>query len=124
MMAFSPALTANVVMAILSAAMLVQSIRLLRGFEQLRASGLNEVVRALQRATVEASAVLNELRHTLGSDIDASSRILEEAIAIRDELAMIVEMGDGTAERIVAAVDAARIEQMLQDARRAPGGGD
>ncbi|MEN9931779.1 MAG: hypothetical protein RIS17_352 [Pseudomonadota bacterium] len=124
MMAFSPALTANVVMAILSAAMLVQSIRLLRGFEQLRASGLNEVVRALQRATVEASAVLNELRHTLGSDIDASSRILEEAIAIRDELAMIVEMGDATAERIVAAVDAARIEQMLQDARRAPGGGD
>jgi hypothetical protein len=124
MIEFSPAFTANLVMAVLSAAMFVQSIRLLRGFQQLRASGLNEVVEALQRATAEASTVLEKLQHTLASDVGASRKSLEEAMTLRDELSIMVEMGDSTAERIVAAVDNVRIERMLTDARSqsAPGG--
>lgn len=117
MIELSAALVANLIMAILSAAMLIQSVRLMRSFRQLRTSGLSEVIGAIDRATTEATAVLNELRTTLAEDINANRQLVAKAAELRDELEMMSEMGNATAERILGAVEASRLNALADLAR-------
>lgn len=111
-------LIANLVMAILSSAMLVQSVRLLRSFRQIRTSGLADVVSALDRSTSEARTVLTELRITLSTEMGANQKTVTEAMALRDELAMMTEMGNATAERILTSVQASRILAVAEAAQK------
>lgn len=108
MIELSAPLVANLIMAILSVAMLIQSTRLMRSVRQLRSSGLQDVVGAFDRATTEAKAVLTELRSTLAEDIHSNQLLIEKASELRDELEMMIEMGNATAERILTAAETSR----------------
>ncbi|MBO9713511.1 DUF6468 domain-containing protein [Sphingomonas sp.] len=114
----SISITANILTMIFCAAVLVQSMRMMRNLRTVKDGALTQVVTALEKATTEARSVLFDLKTTLSSDCMVNAKLVEEARSLRDELQTIVSLADGTAERLIAAVGAAN------EAHGAQGEGD
>jgi hypothetical protein len=100
-------LITNFACMILCCAVLVQSMRLMRSLRAVKDGSLGQVVQSLDKATGLARAVLSDMKNTLGRDAAANAATLDEAKAIRDELNVMIGIGDAIAERIANASSAA-----------------
>lgn len=100
-------LLTNFACMILCCAVLVQSMRLMRSLRAVKDGSLGQVVQSLDKATGLARAVLSDMKTTLGRDAAANAATLDDAKAIRDELNVMIGIGDAIAERIANASSAA-----------------
>lgn len=103
MTTLSPALFANMLTIILCLAVLVQSVRMMRGLKGVNVSQMGTVVLGLDHATAQARAVLNELKIILAREGADNARTVAEGEAIRDELKMLIEIADSMAQRLAEA---------------------
>ena len=101
------ALLTNFACMILCCAVLVQSMRLMRSLRAVKDGSLGEVVQSLDKATGLARAVLSDMKTTLSRDMSTNAQMLDDAKAIRDELNVMIGIGDAIAERIASASSAA-----------------
>ncbi|MEN2786142.1 hypothetical protein ACFOKI_07025 [Sphingomonas qilianensis] len=113
------AIATNAVLILLCVAVLVQSVRLLRGFRIIKSGDLAETVRSLDRATAEAHVVLAELKELLAVDGAANARAIASGSTMREELSMMVGIGNAIAERIMDAAEKAGV-QRDEEATAAP----
>jgi hypothetical protein len=97
------ATVANLGTMILCAAVLVQSVRMMRSLKAVR-GGFHRLV---DRSTAEARMVLSELKTALG-DCAGAARALAEGKAIADELTVMVGIANASADRMADAAHAAR----------------
>lgn len=98
----------NIIVIMLCVAVLVQSVRLIRGFQAVKNGGLKEMVVSLENATAQARAVLADLKETLRTDGAANARAIADGEGIRDELSVMVGIANAVAERIVGSVESNR----------------
>jgi hypothetical protein len=92
---------------ILCAAVLVQSVRMMRSLKAVRGGAIVEVVTLLDRSTAEARMVLSELKTALG-DCAGAAKALADGHAIADELTVMVGIANASADRMADAAHAAR----------------
>jgi inorganic triphosphatase YgiF len=111
----SIALLANVLTIILCMAVLVQSVRMMRSLRTVKDGALTQVVEALQVATVQARAVLSDMKHTLGTDCARHAQLVDRARELRDELSLMTGLADAAAERIVSAVAMANAQRHARE---------
>lgn len=97
----------NLVLVILCIAVMAQSARLLRAFRTIKSGDLGDTVKSLDRATTEARAVLAELKDILSVDGAANARTIASGASLREELSVMVGIGNAVAERIMDAAGAA-----------------
>ncbi len=108
-------LVTNVITSLFCAAVLVQTVRLSQAVHKLRHAGLIEVVASLEAATETSQQALGALTKVLsaeGPPLDAAVRgardLRAQLTTLRDELSLMIEIGNGVAERILAAANGAR----------------
>ncbi|WP_294258430.1 DUF6468 domain-containing protein [uncultured Sphingomonas sp.] len=111
----SIALFANVLTIILCVAVLVQSMRMMRSLRTVKDGALTDVVKALDHATVQARAVLSDMKATLGTDCARHARLVEQARDLRDELSDMIGIADSACERIVSAVSLANALRVAEE---------
>ena len=97
----------NLVTIILCAAVLVQSVRMMKSLKVVQPSALAEMVGALDNSTAQARTVLAELRRAL-AECSGSARVLTDGKAICDELTVMVGIANASADRMADAAEAAR----------------
>lgn len=93
----------NLLLMALCVAVLVQSARMMRSFKAIKTGDLGETVKQLDRATAQARTVLGELKDILSTDGAASVRTIQSGETLRDELSVMVGIGNAVAERIMDA---------------------
>lgn len=93
----------NILLMALCVAVLVQSARMMRAFKAIQTGDLGETVKQLDRATGQARTVLAELKDILATDGAASVRTIQSGETLRDELSVMVGIGNAVAERIMDA---------------------
>ncbi|WP_380874019.1 hypothetical protein ACFB49_45300 [Sphingomonas sp. DBB INV C78] len=93
----------NILLMLLCVAVLVQSARMIRSFDAIKSGDLGETVKQLDNATAQARAVLAELKTILATDGAASVRTIQSGESLRDELSVMVGIGNAVAERIMDA---------------------
>lgn len=93
----------NLVLMALCVAVLIQCARMMRSFNAIKSGDLGETVKQLDRATAQARAVLAELKTILATDGAATTRTIASGESLRDELSVMVGIGNAVAERIVEA---------------------
>ncbi|WP_242139709.1 MULTISPECIES: hypothetical protein [unclassified Sphingomonas] len=98
---------ANLLTTILCVAVLVQSQRVKRALDTIRHGELGQVVAALDQSTLQARIVLSELKGTLSYGSGQAAAAVEGK-AVLDELRMMIDIADATAERLVTAAAAGR----------------
>lgn len=108
----------NAMVMLLCVAVIVQTLRVSKSIRDLRATSLNDSVTQLERATGQARAVLGELRTLLANEAVAQSRGAANSEALRDELAVMVGIGNSVADRIMEAVAAQNEVQALEAAAK------
>lgn len=111
----SIAVVVNILTIILCAAVLVQSLRMMRSLKAVRGGAMTEVVTALDGATMQARRVLYELKAALG-ECAGSAQAVADAKAICDELTVMVGIANASAERMVDAANGARRSSANDDA--------
>lgn len=97
----------NIATALFCAAVLIQSVRMMRSLKAMRNAPLSDVVAALDQSTERAKTVLSEMKTMLAHGIAANGRCSEDARKLSDELRIIIEIADAAADRIVEATSAA-----------------
>lgn len=105
---------ANIATAILCAAVLVQSIRMMRSLKAVRGDAITEIIAALDHSTAEARGVLFELKAAL-ADCGRHAKVVADGKAIADELTVMVGIANASADRMADAANEARRQQI--DAR-------
>jgi DNA gyrase/topoisomerase IV subunit B len=93
----------NVVLILLCVSVLVQSARMGRRMKQLRDTQISESVTQIDRATSQARVVLGDLKRVLSTDGAAQASAIAAAEEIRDELTLMVGIGNAVADRIMDA---------------------
>jgi hypothetical protein len=111
---------ANLIVSILCAAVVWQSMRMARGIREMKSGDLGETVKALDRATAEARGVLGELKSVLSIDGAANVRTIASGETLRDELSLMVGIGNAVADRIIEAAAAGerKKDEVAQAARK------
>jgi hypothetical protein len=104
----------NVVLAALCVIVVVQCLRMMKAVRDLKDVGLDKGVAQLETATANAQAVLTELKTVLGQSLNVQNRTLVEGEALRDELSVMVGIGNAVAERIVDAVGLEKAEKQAK----------
>ncbi|MEE4452382.1 DUF6468 domain-containing protein [Novosphingobium resinovorum] len=98
----------NLALVLMCLVVMVQAIRMDRRIRALRDGHLEQAVEKLDHATHQARIVLTELKRVLSTDAAAQGEIIHVARELRDELSVMVGLGNSVAERIVDAADKAR----------------
>ncbi|MEG3144374.1 hypothetical protein U1839_06870 [Sphingomonas sp. RT2P30] len=98
------AMLSNILTMMFCAAVLVQSVRMIRCLRAVKGVAFGTMVAALDTSTAEARAVLADLRETLRVDCAANARVIATGTAMREELTVMAGIADAVAERIVEAV--------------------
>ena len=93
----------NVALMLLCVAVLVQCARMMRSFNAIKSGDLAQTVKSLDNATAQARTVLAELKDLLATDGAANARAIASGEALRDELSMMIGIGNSVAERIMEA---------------------
>ncbi|RJF85744.1 DUF6468 domain-containing protein [Sphingomonas cavernae] len=93
----------NLVLMALCVAVLIQCARMMRSFNAIKSGDLGETVKQLDRATAQARSVLAELKTILATDGAATTRTIASGESLRDELSVMVGIGNAVAERIMDA---------------------
>lgn len=96
----------NAITMLLCVAVIVQTLRLGRSIGDLRSASLSDSVKQLERATGQAKMVLGELKTLLATDVMAQSRGATSGEELRDELSVMIGIGNSVADRIMEAVAA------------------
>jgi len=112
------AVMTNVATMFCCAALVAQSVRLMRSLSVIKDGGLKEVVAMLDKATSEARTVLSELKLTLATDCVISTKLVEQAGTLRDELGVMIGIADAAAERIASAAADANSRAGMADEER------
>ncbi|MBU3078657.1 DUF6468 domain-containing protein [Sphingomonas quercus] len=110
----------NLLLSVLCIAVIVQTVRMIRRFNALKKGDLGEMVKSLDRATGQARQVLGELKEMLATDGAASIRTIQSAEDLREELSVMIGIGNSIAERIVEASSAERAKEEVAEAAPAP----
>ncbi|HWW65150.1 MAG TPA: DUF6468 domain-containing protein [Sphingomonadaceae bacterium] len=97
----------NLVVAILCVAVVLQSMRMTRNIQAIKSGDLGETVKSLDNATAQAREVLAKLKDVLTTDGAANVRTIASGETLRDELSVMVGIGNAVAERIMEAAAAA-----------------
>ena len=106
------ATTINVVLILLCVSVLVQSARMSRRLRTLRDTQLAEGVAQIEKATSQARVVLGDLKRVLSTDGQAQATAIAAAEEIRDELTLMVGIGNAVADRIMdAAAQTPKVEE-------------
>jgi len=100
------AVITNILTMALCIAVLVQSVRMMRSLKAVKEGALTDVVTALDRSTVQARGVLSEIKAAL-MECAGNARILEDCKDMADELSVMIEIANSTAERLVQAASVA-----------------
>lgn len=95
----------NVITMLFCAAVLVQSVRLMRLLRAVKGTDFGTMVTALDASTAQAKAVLADLQDTLRIDCAANERVIATGAAMREELTVMSGIADAVAERILVAVE-------------------
>src|SRR4051812_24925114 len=103
-MNFAP--VANIAMMFLCAAVLLQSVRLMRALKLVRDGGFARVIETLDQSTQQARSVLSELKQTLGS-CAATSTIIAEGKEMAEELSVMIGIANSSADRLLEAASEA-----------------
>lgn len=106
----------NIMTIILCAAVLVQSMRMLRSLKAIRGGAMTEMVTALDASTTQARRVLSELKAALGECVGSAQAVMD-AKAICDELTVMTGIANASAERMVDAANGARRYRTADDDR-------
>jgi len=93
----------NLIVAALCTGVIFQSARMIRHVRQMQAGDLGDTIKSLDRATAQARAVLAELKDVLLTDGAANARTVATAETLRDELSVMVGIGNAVADRIMDA---------------------
>jgi hypothetical protein len=93
----------NLVLIALCVIVIVQSLRMAKGIREFRTSSLNESASQIDAATARAQAVLNELKTVLATSAAAQNRALVSGEEMREELSVVIGIGNAVAERIIEA---------------------
>lgn len=112
----SPAIVADVLTMTLCAAVLVQSVRMMRSLRTVKDGALTQVVEALEKATGQARMVLSDMKKTLATDCAQHARVVEQARALCDELSVMSGIAESACERIVSAVGLANSQRSAEPA--------
>ncbi len=112
MMSF--ATMADIATMILCAAVMVQSVRMMRALHRVRGDAVAEVVKALDQSTGHARAVLAELKTVL-VDCASHGQVLTQARAMADELTVMIGIADASADRMTEAANAARNQPAAEE---------
>jgi hypothetical protein len=110
----------NLVLGALCVIVVIQSLRMVRGVQEIRSLSLDESVAQLDRATDRAQMVLTELKRALESATTAQNRAIVDGEALRDELSVMVGIGNAVAERIMEAAEAQNPKLAAADEPDAP----
>ncbi len=105
-------LVLDVIVAVLLVATIVYAVLLNRRLSVLRRNG-EEMARLIARfneATVRAESSIPRLRKTAEDAGDALQERVEKALALRDDLAFMIERADAMADRLETSVRTARAE--------------
>ncbi|MPS71221.1 DUF6468 domain-containing protein [Novosphingobium aerophilum] len=110
----------NVALILLCVSVLVQSARMSRRLRIMRDTQLADSVTQIDRATNQARIVLGDLKRVLATDGKAQASAIAAAEEIRDELSLMVGIGNAVADRIMdAAAQTPRVEEKAPK-KRAP----
>ncbi|QJU57446.1 hypothetical protein HL653_06250 [Sphingomonas sp. AP4-R1] len=93
----------NIVVSILCVGVLIQVTRMSLALRTLQRSDIGETVAALDHATARATATLAEFQRALAAESAANHRSLSSGEALRDELSVMVGVGNNIADRIMEA---------------------
>lgn len=93
----------NIVVSILCVGVLIQVTRMSLALRTLQRSDIGETVAALDHATARATATLAEFQRVLAAESAANHRSLASGEALRDELSVMVGIGNNIADRIMEA---------------------
>lgn len=109
----------NLVVSILCVAVVLQSMRMMRNVRAIKSDTFGETITALDQATAQARAVLAELKTVLSTDGAANVRSIASGETLRDELSLMVGIGNAVADRIMDAAAAAerRKDEVARSAR-------
>lgn len=105
---------ANIATMLFCAAVLVQSVRMMRSLKALKEGALTDVVNALDKSTVHARAVLSELKTALGQ-CGGHARVVGEAKKMAEELGVMIGIANASADRLVEAAASANGARNVQD---------
>ncbi|GGO96945.1 DUF6468 domain-containing protein [Stakelama pacifica] len=106
-------LIANIATILLCAAVTVQSVRMMRSLNAVKRGDLAQVVSALDQATMQARIVMSEMKGTLKRCSDSSDALMR-AEAIAEELRMMTELADASAERLSQVRDSAPAKPLVK----------
>ncbi len=101
------AIFTNLVVACLCVAVVLQGWRMMRSIQAMKSGDFKDTVAALDNATAQARSVLGELKSVLATDGMASVRTIQSGETLRDELSIMVGIGNAVADRLVEASAAA-----------------
>lgn len=93
----------NLVVAAMCLGVILQSVRMIRNIRQVQTGDLGDTIKSLDRATAQARAVLAELKDVLLTDGAANARSIATGETLRDELSVMVGIGNAVADRIIEA---------------------
>lgn len=99
----SLALMSQLITIVLCIGVIVQATRMMRELKAVTNGDMSAVVTGLDRATLQASAVLADLKRTLGTDGAALAQALADGQELQEELTMLIGIANSMAERLVDA---------------------
>lgn len=96
----------NAILSGLCVIVVVQSLRMVKSVREIRNLSLDESIAQIDAATSRAQAVLTELKMILSSTTAVQNRAIVEGEALRDELELMIGIGNSVADRITEAATA------------------
>lgn len=114
----------SMILIVLCSGVMFQTLRLTRLLRAMRPSEFAKVIAPIDQSTAASRAMLDELRLSLAAEAEEQAATLESSLkvrreldALREELSIIIGVGDSVADRITAAISAATPVDADQDAR-------
>jgi ABC-type transporter Mla subunit MlaD len=98
----SMSVISNIVTAMLCIAVLVQSIRLMRGIQAVRKTDISAMVGAMEKATAEARHVLTDIKETITGPVANTAELIRKGDDMREELSTLISIADAMAERLAS----------------------
>ncbi len=93
----------NLIVSILCVAVVLQSMRMMRNVREIKSDNFSDTIKSLDQATTQARTVLADLKAVLTTDGAANVRSIAYGETLRDELSLMVGIGNAVADRIVEA---------------------
>lgn len=104
----------SMILIVLCSGVMFQTLRLTKLLRDMRPSEFAKIIAPIDQSTAASRAMLDELRLSLAAEaeeqaatLESSMKVRRELDALREELSIIIGVGDSVADRITAAIGAA-----------------